>query len=143
MSRIISGTCEPYYASIKRSNADAYRGPGKQYKVVCLYKCPSVPVIITAKYDHWRRIIDPDGEECWIHKNQLSPKRSVMVIKKEGTGLFSAPKRDEHQIAHVKKNVIMSLISVQNGWCKVEGRHGGNTYTGWIEAKHLFGVSDR
>ncbi|MDR1233975.1 MAG: hypothetical protein LBJ92_02415 [Holosporales bacterium] len=138
--RIVSGLCTPYYASIKKGNTGAYRGPGKQYKVVCLYTNRGVPVIITAKYDHWRRIKDPDGAECWVHKNYLSPKRSVMVIEKEGTALFSAPKRDEHPIAHIKKNVIMSLLSVQDEWCKVEVKHNGDVYTGWIKAKHLFGA---
>jgi SH3-like domain-containing protein len=63
-----------------------------------------------------------------------------MVIEKEGTALFSAPKRDEHPIAHIKKNVIMSLLSVQDEWCKVEVKHNGDVYTGWIKAKHLFGA---
>jgi SH3-like domain-containing protein len=143
-ARIVSGVCPPYYASIKYSKANSHKGPGTQYKVACAYVYPGIPVVITAKYDNWRRIKDPDGDESWIHKSKLSSKRSVIVICENGVALMDGRGERASIIAHVKKNVVMSLLSVRGNWCKVEVQNGdnGKRYIGWVENGKVFGVYD-
>jgi SH3-like domain-containing protein len=143
-AHIVSGVCSPFYASIKYRRANSHKGPGAQYKIACSYILPGVPVVVTAKYDNWRRIKDPDGDVSWIHKNQLSSKRSVIVVCESGANLMDGCGKTTNLIAHIKKNVIMTLLSVRGAWCKVEVRNGsdGKRYVGWIESEKAFGVCD-
>jgi SH3-like domain-containing protein len=141
VSHVIGGVCSPYCASIKYKNANSRKGPGEQYKVAYEYVTQGIPVVITAKYDHWRKIIDPDGSESWIHKCKLSSKRFVMVVNGDGADLKDACSDNAGTIAHLRRNVIMSLLSVSRNWCKVAVRgRGDGKYLGWVEKKKVFGV---
>ena len=142
LGSIKSGLCSPYFASIKSNRVNAHVGPGKNYKVTCEYVAPGVPVIITAKYDHWRRVKDPDGVECWIHKSMLSPKRFVISISQTPIPLMKKTNDNSKIIAQIKKNVIMKLLSVRGNWCEVETIYKERKYKGWIKKNSVFGVSN-
>ncbi|MDR0744349.1 MAG: SH3 domain-containing protein [Holosporales bacterium] len=139
-AEIKSGLCSPYYASIKSNKVNAHVGPGINYKITCEYIMKGVPVIITAKYDHWRRIRDPDGMVCWVHKSMLSPKRFVITISENLSNLRENTNDSSKIIAKIKKNVVMRLISVRGNWCKVEIDYGNKTYNGWVKKDSIFGV---
>ena len=141
-SAISSGPCQPYYASIKAARANSHAGPGKNYKISWEYIQRGVPVVITAKYDHWRKIQDPAGDISWVHKSLLSPKRFVITIK-EGISQIRENSNDSAKIvADVKKNVVMNLLSARGSWCNVEVSYKGNKYIGWIKKEVVFGVFD-
>jgi SH3-like domain-containing protein len=139
---ISSKFCDPYCATIKQSRTPIYVGPGKNYKILCLYTVSKVPVIVFAKYDHWRKIKDPEGTLGWIHKSKLSPQRFVMMINKNTVNLFKSSNSSSRVIAHIKKNVVMKLLSIRGNWCKVETSYNGAKYIGWINKKNIFGVFD-
>lgn len=139
---IKSCLCSPYFASIKSNRVNAHVGPGKNYKITCEYIASGVPVVITAKYDHWRRIKDPDGVECWIHKSMLSPKRFVISISKTPIPLKEKTNDGSKVIAKIKQNVIMRLLSVRGNWCEVEAIYKNKKYKGWIQKNTVFGVSN-
>jgi len=141
-SAINSGLCEHYYASIKSSKANAYKGPGKNYKISWEYVVRGIPVVIIAKYDHWRLIQDPSGDKVWIHKSLLSTKRSVITVKDSPSQLRENSSDTAKIIADIKKNVVMSLLSVRGNWCKIETLYRGKKYIGWIKKESVFGVSN-
>jgi SH3-like domain-containing protein len=134
--------CSPYYASIKANKVNAHVGPGKNYKIAREYIALGTPVVITAKYDHWRRIKDPEGEVYWVHKNMLSPKRFVISISKNLSILREDSNDNSRIIAKIKKNVIMKLISARGNWCKVGINYKNRKYDGWIRKDSIFGVFD-
>ena len=136
---IKSGTCDPYYASIKSNEANSHRGPGKEYKISFKYIQKGTPVMIIAKYDHWRKIRDALGDESWIHKNMLSPKRFVIIVNDKAR-LMSQTNNASKTIAYVKKNVVMELVSVRGKWCNVVSHGNNGKYTGWIKKSDVFGV---
>ncbi len=139
---IKSGICDPYYASIKSNKANSHRGPGKEYKISFEYIQKGMPVMIIAKYDHWRKIKDPFGSESWIHKSLLSSKRFVMTTNNTSAKLMSDSNDNSNLIALIKKNVIMELIAVRGKWCEVKIYSGGEKYRGWIKKSDVFGVFD-
>jgi SH3-like domain-containing protein len=139
---ISSGLCDPYYVAIKKAKTQSYVGPGKNYKVACVYTIAGTPVIVTAKYDHWRKVRDATGYESWIHKSQLSTKRFVITISEAPAPLLKSSNDSSSVIAYVKKNVVMKLTIVRGNWCKVEMSYNGMGYSGWISKNNVFGVFD-
>ncbi len=139
---IKSGYCKPYYASIKSNRVNSHIGPGKDYRVVCTYIQAGTPVLITAKYDHWRKIKDPAGDECWIHKSLLSPKRHVIIKAKDVVPLTADTRESSKSIAFIKTNVVLELVTVRGNWCKVSVKYLNKKYSGWIKKNTVFGVFD-
>jgi SH3-like domain-containing protein len=111
-----------------------------EYKILVKYIVKGIPVLITAKYDHWRKIRDIDGTEGWIHKNFLSKERYVMVKNSQAI-MYRSPNIKSEHIASLKKNVIVRLISVKEKWCNVVLKYKDNIYTGWILNDFVFGAS--
>ena len=137
---IKSGRSEPYYASIKSNRVNSHRGPGKEYKISYEYIQKGTPVMVIAKYDHWRKVKDPVGDESWIHKSMLSPKRFVIVMSKNPTELRQKSNETSKIIAYVKKNVVLELATVRGNWCNVIFRGNTGKYSGWIKKSDVFGV---
>ncbi len=138
-AKIVSSLCKPYFASIKVSSANLRVGPGKDYKIKIKYTMKGIPVLVNAKYDHWRRIVDPDGTEGWLHKSQLSIKRRVMTIK-DGSLLMSSTKEKSKILAKIKKNVTMDLKEIRGSWCKVSFKYNGKKFSGWVKKSDIFGT---
>ncbi|MDR0553022.1 MAG: hypothetical protein LBG13_02930 [Holosporales bacterium] len=128
-----------YFASVKVNEANLHNGPGKQYKIRCKYIKKGVPLLVTAQYEHWRKVKDADGTEGWIHKNLLSNIRYI-VVSSEVAGFYESPDTAARRIAVIKQNVVARLLSVNKDWCSINLKHNGRTYTGWIEKKKIFGV---
>jgi SH3-like domain-containing protein len=136
---IDSGKCEPYFASIKESEANLHIGPGTEYKIVVRYVVKGVPVLVTAKYDHWRKVRDIDGEEGWIHKRFLSRERYALV-KNSLVVVYKDPDIKSEHVANLKKNVIVKLISIKKKWSNIYVKYRDNVYTGWILNDLVFGA---
>lgn len=139
-AHIKSGICDPYYASIKSNAVNSHRGPGKEYKISFRYIQKGTPVMIIAKYDHWRKIKDPLGDESWIHKSMLSPKRFVITMSKGPIKLMSQSNSSSRVVAYVLKNVVMELTSVRGNWCNVVFHGNDGKFVGWIKKTDVFGV---
>ena len=137
---IKSGRCEPYYASIKSNRVNSHRGPGKEYKISYEYIQKGTPVMVIAKYDHWRKVKDPLGDESWIHKSMLSPKRFVIVMSENPAELRKKSNETSEILAYVKKNVVLELVTVRGNWCNVAFRGNAGRYSGWIKKSDVFGV---
>ena len=73
-SKVVSGSGLPIprFISISKKNANLRVGPGKRYPVDWIYRRRGVPVLVTAEFEHWRKILDADGAEGWLHKSLLS-----------------------------------------------------------------------
>ena len=111
------------------------KGPGTQYPVAWVYIRKSLPVEVTAEYEHWRRIRDSEGDEGWVHKSLLSARRTVMVIGEE-RHLRAAPVADAAVIVRAGAGVLGRLLSCPGKWCEVD-ISGINA---WIPRQHLWGV---
>lgn len=137
---IKSGACDPYYVSIKSNKANSHKGPGKEYKISFVYVQKGTPVMVIAKYDHWRKIRDPLGNESWIHKSLLSTKRFVITTNNTTSRLMKDSNESSDLVAFIKKNVVMELLSARGKWCNVLVNSDGEKYRGWIKKTDVFGV---
>ena len=76
------GPIIPRFASVRSNEANLRTGPGTRYPIEWVFKHQGLPVEIIAKDDEdmWRRVRDADGAEGWVHKSELSGKRTGVVI---------------------------------------------------------------
>jgi SH3-like domain-containing protein len=128
-----------YFASIKVNEANLHNGPGKQYKIRCKYIKKGLPLLVTAQYEHWRKVKDSEGTEGWMHKNLLSNIRHVIVTSNT-TGFTESPGDNAKSLAILKKNIVAKLLSVNKNWCNISLKYNKRTYVGWVKKEDVFGV---
>jgi SH3-like domain-containing protein len=139
--QIESGVCQPYFVSLKSKETNLHVGPGPEYGILVKYVLKSLPVLIVAKYDHWRKIRDVDGVEGWIHKSLLSNERYVLV-NVPATYLCAEPSVGSSRAAMLKQNVTMKLLAINGAWCNAKTKYRGHTYIGWLPLNAVFGILD-
>ena len=116
-----AGPPMPRFASLRSGEANMRTGPGTRYPIEWVYKHATLPVEIVAKDDDdiWRRVRDSDGAEGWMHKTELSGKRTGVVTggahdlrhKSEDTAAI---------VAHVEPGAVGQLMSCAKDWCKLK-----------------------
>ena len=65
----------PRFVSIGADRANLRTGPGVRYPIVWVLQRRGLPVMVSAEFDHWRKIRDADGAEGWVHRSLLSGPR--------------------------------------------------------------------
>lgn len=122
MVKSLSGLPLPRFASLRSGEVNMRTGPGTRYPIIWVFKRQGLPVEITAEYDIWRRVRDPEGNEGWVHKNEISGKRAVIVT---GTAaalheLRDSPTDTADVKAHLETGVTGQLLSCNIEWCKLK-----------------------
>jgi len=109
----------PRFASLRSDEVNMRKGPGLRYPIAWVYNRRGLPVEITAEYDIWRRVRDPEGSEGWISKAELTGKRTAIVV---GNGRDLRDKRDDMSaiVAHLEAGAIGQIVSCESEWCKVK-----------------------
>ncbi|MAW82322.1 MAG: hypothetical protein CMI63_18950 [Parvularcula sp.] len=95
-----------------------------------------LPVMIIAETkDHWRKIRDVEGDECWTHKSKLSGEKTALVLE-DGLALRTKPDAAAPARARLGRGVIARVEGDKDGWLKVtaDGRKG------WARASAFWGA---
>ena len=107
----------PRFASLRSNEVNMRTGPGFRYPIKWIYKKRGLPVEITAEFDIWRRVRDPEGTEGWISSVELSGKRSAFVTGGVRDLRYRRDDRSEI-VAHLEPGAIGQLLSCKGDWCK-------------------------
>jgi SH3-like domain-containing protein len=117
-SKGVSGLPLPRFASLRSDDVNMRTGPGTRYPIEWVFARQGLPVEITAEYEIWRRVRDPEGAEGWVHKNALVGKRTAIV-----TGALRELHTDADEkslvAAHLEMGAVGQLMSCAKDWCKV------------------------
>jgi SH3-like domain-containing protein len=109
----------PRFASLRSGEVNMRTGPGTRYPIEWVYTRRGLPVEVTAEYDVWRRVRDPEGVEGWVNKTELTGKRSAVV-----TGALRELRNDKDDsasiAAHLEAGAIGQLLSCAQDWCKAK-----------------------
>mgnify|MGYP002277875135 CR=1 FL=1 len=131
-----SGLPVPRFVSLKTRRSFCRAGPTFDHPVRLTYMRQGLPVMVVAEtLDHWRKIRDPEGDECWMHKSQLSGAKTAMVIR-EGLVLRMRPAADSEEKAHLGRGLIARIEKEQDGWLKVSA----DGVRGWAPRDGFWGV---
>jgi SH3-like domain-containing protein len=125
----------PRFVSLKGDEGNARRGPGLTHRIDWVFTRPGMPLMITAEYEHWRRVEDQDGAGGWVHYALLSGVRTVLVTT-DMAEFRSQPDTAAPVVAQAEYGVIAKVIECRPDWCRVSA--GGEK--GWIEKTALWGA---
>ena len=75
-----SGLELPRFVSLAENKTNVRAGPGKKYPIKWVLNRKSLPVEVILEFDHWRKIIDHEGQSGWVFHALLSGKRTGIII---------------------------------------------------------------
>lgn len=130
-----SGLPIPRFISISSKTANLRTGPGKRYPVTWVYKRRGVPLLVTDEFDHWRKVLDAEGTEGWLHKSLLSGKRSALVTG-DTRDFHLTGDSDAPVVYRAEAGVIGVLNACIGAWCRMEI----HDQTGWVKRRHIYGA---
>jgi SH3-like domain-containing protein len=128
----------PYWASIASGQAMTRTGPAKTYPGIWLYQRRDLPVRVLKRYQSWRLIQDPEGDQGWMLVTLLSDRRTALVKPGEPRPIRSDPNDGARVRYLAQPGVVGRVEQCGGGWCRIEiGKRKGH-----IRAADLYGVAE-
>ncbi len=127
----------PRFVSIKNDEAWLRKGPSRSHKIEWVYKISGLPLKIVAEFDEWRKVMDSSGSIGWMHRINLSSKRTAEITK-TNTNLYESPNLNSKIIAYTEDGAILNLIRCKNNWCRLKYKN----LSGWVTKDKLYGVME-
>lgn len=130
-----SGLPVPRFVSLKNAETFCRSGPSFDHPVAVTYLKAGAPVLVVAEtVDHWRKVRDADGAECWAHQATLRAPTHALVI--EEVALHARPDAASPVRARLGRSVLARVDKSDGAWTLVAA--GG--LRGWAETMRLWGV---
>ncbi|WP_245897773.1 SH3 domain-containing protein [Pseudoprimorskyibacter insulae] len=126
----------PRFVSLKAAEANVRRGPSLTHRIDWVFKHRDMPLMITAEYEHWRRVHDRDGAGGWVHYSLLSGQRTVL-IEEDMLGLRTRPDDKAPIRAQLETGVVAYLGTCEIDWCQMEAQG----FKGWARKSAVWGVT--
>lgn len=123
----------PRFVSLATEGANGRRGPGTEHQIDWVYRRVGLPLQVTAESGPWRRVLDPDGTQVWIHAQNLAPRRTVYVTR---TTVLRRSASDRAQpLAYLAAGIIGAFTACDGQWRRVAvaGR------VGWVRSDVVWG----
>lgn len=133
-----SGYPVPRFLSLKEEETNCRIGPSFEHPVRFVFKRAGAPVLVVAEsVDHWRKIRDPVGDECWVHRTTLKAPTHVLVL--EEIALSNRPAADGRVSGRIGAGVLARVIARRDGWVRISAGEA----QGWVEAGAVWGGDAR
>lgn len=131
-----SGLPVPRLVSLKAKKTYCRAGPSFQHPVRLTFMRQRLPVLVIAETrDHWRKIRDLEGDECWTHRSKLSGAETALVTR-EGLTLHAHPEEAAPVKARLAQGVIAKVDRRRDGWLRISA----NGVKGWAPAAGFWGA---
>ena len=129
-----SGYPVPRFLSLKHAATNCRTGPSLDHPVRFVFKRAGAPVLVVAEsVDHWRKLRDPDGDECWVHETTLKAQTHILV--REGVTLRRQPKPDAGVSARLGPGVLARLLKRKGDFLLVMAENA----KGWVAKEDVWG----
>lgn len=132
-----SGFPVPRFVSLKAEKTFCRIGPSFAHPVRITFMRKGLPVMVIAETnDHWRKIRDPEGDECWTHRSKLSGVETALVLE-DGLQLRTRPTVSAPARARLGRGIIARIEGERSGWLRVsaEGVKGWAPQSGFWGAR--------
>ena len=125
----------PRFVSLKHGKANCRIGPSLDHPVRVTYRQVGMPLLVTAETtDHWRRVEDVDGDQCWMHRTLLAG-REMAIVTAETLDVQSKPNKDAKVRAVIGRGVLVRVHRCASDWCQVSVQRK----KGWIPQSGVWG----
>jgi len=125
---------EEYFLTLRNNTVNLRQGPSFDYSVKIFYKKKYLPVLIQDISGNWRKIKDHENNTGWIHRTQLSKKKSGLTIDDEVI-IFKNPTIFSKPLVILQKGRLCLISKCKDKWCKIKVEK----YSGWIKKNSLWG----
>lgn len=130
-----SGFPVPRFVSLKGPEDFCRLGPSREHPVQFTFKKSGLPVrVIAETRDHWRKIEDQSGDQCWVHKTRL--KAVTHLLSLEEVAIHRAPRDSAPVRIRVGSGVLVELEKEKGEWVKVDA----GDKEGWAHANLFWGA---
>jgi SH3-like domain-containing protein len=126
-----------HYVSQRADKAYMREGPSYDHKVMWVYQHKGYPLLVTASFDIWRRVLDVDGTTGWMSAEMLTDKRTVLVIGDGRVVLHETADPGSKVVGMAEKDAILTLKACTRDVCRV----AANGVDGWMPKDRAWGVS--
>ena len=123
------------FVSLRSNEVNVRVGPGVRYPIKWKFRQKLIPVQVVQEYDTWRKILDWEGAEGWVHKAMLSNRRSIIVTGR-GVPLRRRSSDDAPAVARLARGIVARLEKCTPAWCRVEV----DGYEGWLRREGFWGL---
>ena len=131
-----SGLPVPRLVSLKAGKTFCRSGPSFAHPVRLTFMRQGLPVMIVAETrDHWRKIRDIEGDECWTHKSKLSGEETALVLE-DGLALRARPDANAPAKARLGRGVIARVDGARGPWLRVSA----DGMKGWARSSAFWGA---
>ncbi len=124
----------PRFVSLRTEGANGRRGPGLEHQVEWVYERAGLPLQVTGESGPWRRVVDPDGDQVWIHAQNLEQRRTAYV--REAVALRRNAREAAQIVAYLSPGVVTGFTGCDGEWRRLTV--GGRI--GWVEADAVWGT---
>jgi SH3-like domain-containing protein len=129
-----SGLPVPRFVSLKTGETNCRIGPSFEHPVRFVYKRAGAPVMVVAEsVDHWRKVRDAEGAECWAHQTTLRAVTHVLAL--EETVLRRRPGGEAEISARLEAGVLARIEKRDGGWIRV----AAGPARGWVPSDAVWG----
>mgnify|MGYP001166348888 CR=1 FL=1 len=122
-----------YFVMLKYNKVNVRYGPSVEHPIKFIYKKIFLPIKVIDKKDEFRRIIDHKKNSGWIHRSQLKPSKSLIILTDKI--IFKSSTKHSKPLAKLQKGRLLIIKKCKINWCKVKTEN----YSGWIEKKNIWG----
>ena len=130
----VTGLEIPRFVSLKKSKTFLRRGPGKSYKIDWILERNNYPLMIIAEHEHWRQVVDFQGDIGWVYFRLLSGNRTI-IVSKDDIFLRITAKNNSNPIGILKYGVVGELIESSENACNAKFKN----LKGWINKNDVWG----
>lgn len=129
-----SGYPVPRFVSLKDEETNCRIGPSFSHPVRIVFKRAGAPVLIVAEsVDHWRKVRDRDGDECWVHQTTLRAQTHVLIAR--DLEVRRRPSADAPVSARLGAGVMARLVKRKGDWLLVSAENA----KGWVASEEVWG----
>ena len=126
----------PRFVSTKSDESNLRVGANIDYPILLTYKVKNFPLKIIDEYEIWRKVIDIDGNQGWMHKSLLQSNRYgiIKTAHEQGVQIYNKP--EGVVVGKVGNRNIVKINKCFNLWCHISL----NNHQGWINKINVWGV---
>jgi SH3-like domain-containing protein len=130
---IFESIAKDTFFSLKNDIVNVRYQPTLNSQIKYIYTKKNLPVKLIDKKENFRRIIDLKNNGGWIHRTQLKPSNSFIIL--ENTILFKKPSNFSKPILRLEKGRLLIIKKCQNNWCQINT----GDYSGWVITNNIWG----
>jgi len=126
----------PRFVSTKSDESNLRIGASTNYPIQLTYILKNFPLEIIDEYDKWRKVVDVEGNQGWMHKSILQGGRYAIIktFHNQPAQIYNKPKGVP--IGKIGNRNIVKINKCLISWCQINYENN----IGWINKINLWGV---